>query len=84
MILIKGQEAQNMLPIHFLFQFPSYTLCFAAYLMWSEIILIKSPKTYLNILCELGLALHIAILHLLEIGGGGNNLAITGMLPIIN
>jgi hypothetical protein len=48
--------------------------------MWFEFSRAKGfePKTYLNIVCEMGLALHVALLHLLEIGSGGNSLSVTG------
>ena len=50
----------------------SFALCFGAYLVWFEVRRSKGfePKTFLNILCELGFALHISIFHLIEIGNG--------------
>ena len=44
-------------------------MCFGAYLIWFEFQRLESyePKTYLNILCELGLGVHLAFLHLIEV-----------------
>ena len=50
----------------------SFALCFGAYLLWFELYRPQGyePKTFLNILCELGFALHLSIFHLIEIGNG--------------
>lgn len=45
-------------------------MCFAAYLICNEFSLEKRPKNYVHLLFELGLPLHIACFHLLELGTG--------------
>ena len=41
---------------------------FAAYLMVAELQILRRPKTYAHILCEMGLSLHIVFFYLLEVG----------------
>ena len=44
-------------------------MSFGAYLIWFELhrSATYEPKTYLNVICELGLGVHLAFLHLLEV-----------------
>ena len=58
----------------------SFTLCFGAYLFWFELYKPKGfePKTFLNIICEMGFAVHLSLLHLLEIGNGTNAFSVLG------
>jgi hypothetical protein len=44
-------------------------MSFGAYLIWFELHRSSTyePKTYLNVICELGLGVHLAFLHLLEV-----------------
>ena len=58
----------------------SFAFCFGAYLFWFELVRPQGyePKTFLNILCELGFALHLSIFHLIEIGNGTTANSILG------
>ena len=60
---------QNTIDTKNSFTYFSFTMSFGAYLIWFELhrSATYEPKTYLNIICELGLGVHLAFLHLLEV-----------------